>query len=71
MGKKELLSEIKGLSAEALRDREKTLAEQIMRDRMSRATDPSKDQAARKKARKELAQVLTQKSLLKGSNPLS
>lgn len=68
MGKKELMKEIRALSAEDLNAKEKSLAEQIMRERLGRASDPSKDASAGKKARKELARVLTQKSLLKGAS---
>ena len=65
--KKEFMKEIRALSAEDLQARELSLTEQIMRDRLGRATDPSRDAHTRKQAKRELAQVLTQKSLLKGA----
>ena len=66
MGKKEFNKEIRGLSENDLQEKERSLAEQIMRDRLGRATDPGKA-ANSKDAKRKLAQVLTQKSLLKGT----
>ena len=68
MGKKESMKEIRELSADDLQARELSLTEQIMRDRLGRATDPSKDAHSSKEAKRKLAQVLTQKSLLKGAS---
>lgn len=65
--KKEFMKEIRGLSADELKARGKSLAEQIMKDRISKVSDPSKDPVSRRQAKRELAQVLTLKSMLKGA----
>lgn len=67
MAKRDFINEIKGLSEEQLRAKERSLSEQIMRDRISQVTDPSRDPRNRRQAKKELAQVLTLKSLLRGA----
>jgi len=66
--KKDYMNEIRKLSADELKSREKSLAEQIMKDRIAKASDPSKDSVSKRQARRELAQVLTAKSMLKGLN---
>ena len=66
--KKDFMKEIRGLTADELKAREKGLAEQIMKDRISKVSDPSKDPVSRRQAKRELAQVLTVKSMLKGAS---
>lgn len=65
--KKDYMNEIRGLSEAELRKREISLSEQIMRDSISKVSDPSKDPVSKRQARRELAQVLTMKSMLRGS----
>ena len=57
--KQDFMKEINGLSVAELRTRAKSLSEQIMKDRVGKVTDPSKDPVSRRQAERELAQVLT------------
>lgn len=61
------MKEIKGLSVEELNARERSLSEQIMKDRIRKVSDPSKEPVSKRQARRELAQVLTVKSMLRGN----